>query len=949
MIVADLHIHSRYSRATSKALDPEHLWLAAQTKGVDLLGSGDFTHPAWIEELREKLAEDGEGAFELKPELRAALEPEVPRACQRPVRFLLSGEISCIYKRHGKTRKVHNLILMPDFQSVERLNSRLDKLGNIKSDGRPILGLDSHDLLELCLEVCPEVIFIPAHIWTPWFSMFGSKSGFDSIEECFDDLCPHIHALETGLSSDPPMNWRISALDRFILVSHSDAHSPAKLAREADLLECPPTYQDLAAALEDGGNGTFAGTLEFFPHEGKYHLDGHRKCGLCLEPEETRELGGKCPVCGKPLTVGVMSRVNDLADREPGEKPPNAKPFESIVPLPEVLGEVLQRGPNTKGVAQALGKLLDELGPELFILRQAPLDLLEKHGGPVLAEAIRRMRSGQVKLQAGYDGEFGVVKLFSPSEQAELKGQKPFWDLKPARKKKRVKPKKAVLPKPEPAQPLLTALDPVSEGLNPEQEQAVRHSGGHLIVRAGPGSGKTRVLVHRIAWLVDSGASPDSILAVTFTNKAADEMAIRLAELKPGASPSLVLTFHSLGRRILAQALGREPVLLDEDQRLELIAPIAKQLGHPRKDLALEITRFKQGTEEGPAGDLAPAFAAYQEALARAGAHDLDDLVREAMLLLQGHPFVAELWRQRFSHILVDEYQDVNPAQAAMLGLLCGPGCAVSAIGDPDQAIYGFRGAERGVFNRFSRDFPGAALMELKVNYRSQGGILDAAQSLICHEPDSLRIPLQAHLGEGPLPVACQLATPQAEARWLAGRVAGLLGGMDSRQVEAGDGDDGGYSAGDVAVLYRLHAQAEPIAQALREAGVPVQVATKEPLAEVDPLDFKAQRVSLLSMHAAKGLEWPVVFVTGLEEGLLPYLPPGRPAADSDEERRLLFVAMTRARERLFLSRAKKRTLYGKTYQPGPSPFWLEIEPSKLEQETPSKKQRRAHQLELFS
>lgn len=322
MLIADLHIHSSYSRATAKTLNPENLWLAAQRKGIGLLGTGDFTHPVWLQELEQKLVETGDGAYELNPESARALAAEVPGPCRAPVRFLLSGEISTIYKRHGVTRKVHSLILAPDFAAARRINARLDRLGNITSDGRPILGLDTRDLLELCLDEAPEVIFIPAHIWTPWFSLFGSKSGFDALEECFDDLSGHIHALETGLSSDPAMNWRLSALDRYKLVSNSDAHSPAKLAREANLLTCEPTYPALAHALSSPGGEGLAGTLEFFPHEGKYHLDGHRKCGVRLEPSETRELGGLCPVCGKPLTVGVLSRVEDLADRPEGYLPP---------------------------------------------------------------------------------------------------------------------------------------------------------------------------------------------------------------------------------------------------------------------------------------------------------------------------------------------------------------------------------------------------------------------------------------------------------------------------------------------------------------------------------------------------------------------------------------------------------------------------------------------------
>ena len=486
MLVADLHIHSRYSRATAKSLNPENLWLAAQVKGIDLLGAGDFTHPEWLAELEKKLVETGDGAYALAPELARELAPQVPPACAREVRFLLSGEISTIYKRHGATRKVHSLILMPDFASAQRLNQRLDRVGNITSDGRPILGLDTRDLLELCLEVEPRVIFIPAHVWTPWFSLFGSKSGFDSLEECFDDLTGHITAVETGLSSDPPMNWRLSALDGMVLVSNSDAHSPAKLAREANLLTCEPTYQDLAHALSGASAEGLAGTLEFFPHEGKYHFDGHRKCGVCLEPGETRALGGLCPVCHKPLTVGVLSRVEDLADRPDGYRPPGARDFESIVPLPEVVGEVLQRGPNTKGVGLAVEQLLSQVGPELKVLREAPPEQLEQVAGPLLAEAVRRMRAGQVVLDPGFDGQFGVVKLFTPAERAKFKGQGSLWRDLPSPRRK---PKKKVLTRPEPASLALTPLDPAHEGLTPgaARRGGARGPAPHRAGRAGRG------------------------------------------------------------------------------------------------------------------------------------------------------------------------------------------------------------------------------------------------------------------------------------------------------------------------------------------------------------------------------------------------------------------------------------------------------------------------------
>jgi DNA helicase-2/ATP-dependent DNA helicase PcrA len=950
MIVADLHIHSRYSRATSRDLDPEHLWLAAQLKGVDLVGSGDFTHPAWFQELSEKLVETGDGAYTLKPDLQRDLAKEVPGPCRREVRFLLSAEISSIYKRGGKTRKVHSLILMPDLSAVERLNQRLGRLGNITSDGRPILGLDAKDLLELCLEVDPSVIFIPAHIWTPWFSLFGSKSGFDTIEECFAELTPHIHALETGLSSDPPMNWRLSALDRYILVSHSDAHSHAKLAREADLLTCPPTYQDLAKALAGPVDAGFYGTLEFFPDEGKYHLDGHRKCNVRLEPAETIKLGGRCPVCGRPLTVGVLSRVEELADRPPGAKPAGARYFESLIPLHELIGEVMQRGPATKGVRQAVETLQNRLGPELYILREAPAEELESIGGPLLAEAISRMRQGRVITEGGYDGEFGKVHLFSPAEISELMGQKGFWKLAP---KSRVK-KKALTPAHKPKQdleaPLLTLLDPAGEGLNPEQSKAAAFRESHLIVRAGPGTGKTRLLVQRAVGLIEEGVAPEKVLMITFTRKAAGELRERLAATTPAAGKIWATTFHALGRQILAQASLEEPAILEEEQRQAIIKPIAEAAGLKPAELELAISAHKQRLDQAPPEDLAPSFAAYQDALDRAQAVDLDDLVRGAVLALEDDAGLAKTWQERFTHILVDEYQDVNQVQVALLQALTGPVSQVAAIGDPDQAIYGFRGADRSFFARFGRDFSGAVQMELNRNYRSTAPILAAAQGLMSADPDPLRPALSALCQAGPLPAIIALPSPEAEADWVAERIAALIGGVDSRQVE-GPGRDafGDYAPRDIAVLYRLHALAPALKRSLERAGVPVQVASRTPLAETDPLDFKAQRVSLLTMHAAKGLEWPVVFLVGLEQGLLPYLPPGRPPAPAAEERRLLYVAMTRAREKLYLCRAGRRTLFGETRRPGPSPFLAEMPPGLLQMEKPRSRRRKAQQMGLFA
>lgn len=332
--IADLHIHSRFSMATSKDGTVEMLDLWARKKGITLIGTGDMTHPLWRQELKEKLIPAEQGLFRLKEEY------VLPEALQYPgnvPRFVLSGEISSIYKKDGKTRKVHSLILLPGFHEADAFAARLEKIGNIHSDGRPILGLPCHDLLEIMLEVSEEGMYIPAHIWTPHFSLFGAKSGFDTIEECFGDLTPYIHALETGLSSDPVMNWQISALDGYQLVSHSDAHSPSKLGREADLLDMELSYEGLWNAVQKGEG--LEGTIEFFPEEGKYHYDGHRKCGVCLSPREAEKYNGICPVCGKKLTMGVDHRILQLSDRDESAAamPESGRPYESLVPLQEVI------------------------------------------------------------------------------------------------------------------------------------------------------------------------------------------------------------------------------------------------------------------------------------------------------------------------------------------------------------------------------------------------------------------------------------------------------------------------------------------------------------------------------------------------------------------------------------------------------------------------------------
>lgn len=405
--IADLHIHSRYSRACSRDLTPENLCRWGQLKGINVIGTGDFTHPLWVEELQEKLEPADNNLLILK---KGLWPDNVPQSCRGEVNFLLSTEISCIYKKDGKTRKVHALVFVPDFASALRLNSALAKIGNIRSDGRPILGLDARKLLEMVLDVSPTAMLVPAHAWTPHFSVFGAVSGFDSLEECFGDLTHHIYAIETGLSSDPAMNWRLSALDRITLISNSDAHSPAKLGREATIFDTEMSYNGIMEAIKSGKG--LSGTIEFFPEEGKYHSDGHRECGMRLTPQETVQHDYRCPSCGKKVTVGVLHRVGKLADRPEGFKPPGSPSYHSIIPLQEVIAETLKVGPASKRVQQMYFNMLEKLGNEFSILLKIPTAEIAAAASPQIADAIDRMRTGNIRIEPGYDGEFGTIRIF---------------------------------------------------------------------------------------------------------------------------------------------------------------------------------------------------------------------------------------------------------------------------------------------------------------------------------------------------------------------------------------------------------------------------------------------------------------------------------------------------------------------------------------------------------
>jgi len=972
-VIADLHIHSHFSIATGREADLPHLDLWGRYKGVQVVGTGDCTHPEWLQELETKLELVGEGTYGLKPAWALPLELQGPcwQEASR-VHFVITGEVSTIYKKAGKVRKVHLLLLLSGLEAARQLSQRLGRLGNVSSDGRPILGLEAKFVQELVLENDPQALVIPAHIWTPWFSVLGSRSGFDSLEECFEEGIAHIHALETGLSSDPAMNWRVSALDRYTLVSNSDAHSPPKLGREANLFSVPPFYPNLAQALRTKEG--FDGTIEFFPQEGKYHLDGHRNCHLRLTPEEAEALGGICPKCGKTLTYGVMHRVLDLADRPAGARPPAAKPFESLVALPEILREVLEVGSaQSKKVRSRYFRLLEKLGPELTILRRAPLSDWAREGGVLLAHGIDKMRRGEVNLAGGYDGAYGEINLFTPEERRRLLGQGAFFSLAAPAPAPAASGKESPPPLPAGADSppdLETANrrpptadrfsdDPLLAPLNQAQREVVLHQGPPLLVAAGPGTGKTRALTHRLAHLLARrGVPPEEILAVTFTRQAAGEMAARLQRLLPDLAALerlTVKTFHALGHQILLEQEDGGREVADEERRRSLIKEVARSHQLPFAALEKQITSFKQALQYPEAADEASdprqlaAFRDYETALARAHLWDYEDLIARPALLLARRPDLKEAYRSRFRHLLVDEYQDLNEAQYRLFRQLAGPGAEIMVIGDPDQAIYGFRGASPQYFSRFITDWPDARTCRFTETYRLPASLLKAASRLKAAPETAPALTHQA--GDAPL-ILLEAASEEAEARAIAREIEKLVGGLTHYALEDASLRHPGHrdraSFRDVAVLYRLHALGPELQRRLTEAGIPCQQAREGVGPEWDGLDLAAERVKLLTLHAAKGLEFPYVFIAGCEAGLIPWEPEGDYATDPEEERRLFYVGLTRASRQVFLTRSRERALWGRKRQTRLSPLVRRLPPETMERPAAPGPRRRERQPRLF-
>ncbi len=989
--IADLHIHSRFSRATSKSLTPRNLVAWAAVKGINVLATGDFTHPGWMDMISEQLDAEENGLLRLRD--GKALEQELPwysgSVDATRIRFLLCTEISSIYKKAGKVRKIHNLVFMPSIEAALKFNTRLAQVGNLSSDGRPILGLDARDLLEMVLETDPLAYLVPAHIWTPWFSLFGSKSGFDRIEDCFGDLSSEIFALETGLSSDPEMNWMLSALDRFTLISNSDAHSGEKLGREANIFSGERSFAGIRSALRrEAGTTRFEGTLEFYPEEGKYHLDGHRKCGVAFEPEETSARRGLCPVCGKPLTIGVLNRVFALSDRDVPTRPALHADFFSLVPLTEILSEILGAGSGTKKVLGMYNQLVRDFGSEFNILRSVPEEDLRR-SSKVLAEALRRMRSGLVHRHSGYDGEYGRISMFTSQELLEFKhGRMLSMAARSAPAEARGQRwRKTGTATPQRQGEALAA--------NEMQLAAILAGPGPVLVLAGPGTGKTHTLMGRVRHLLEQGADPARMLILTFTRKAARELKDRLHRLCPGMSTlPKTDTLHALGLEYWTSVMGEAPVLLSEESSRRLFAAANPDL----QGRELRCAWNEQGL-------------ARENGVRVPGEHSrryLDDKVR---FNLVDYTDLLEFWLEHlelgqcvsgYDHVLVDEVQDLSALQLGLVtALACKGGRGFFAIGDPNQAIYGFRGAARDVEQRLRNLWPDLKRIRLVYNYRSAQQILSLASHLFSEKES-----LVARKSSTASLVLFEAQGAEQEAGWIAGRVRELLGGTGHWQADRSE--EKNLAPGDIAVLVRFKALIPPIAKALEAAGIPVSVPEQEsffvdprvelllriagnvlglpdvleaemalcpehvvekgPLAmavhfsQTPPFDAlfwkskafvdlvkafqscsgwrgllnmvrletelcgiraKAQKVQIMTMHGAKGLEFEVVFLPGLEEGILPFagmdMLLGKPGdegvldIDMEEERRLFYVGLTRAKSMLFLSHSASRRVFGKT------------------------------------
>ncbi|MDR0675411.1 MAG: UvrD-helicase domain-containing protein [Elusimicrobiota bacterium] len=1032
--IADFHIHSHYSLATSKNLIPEYLEYWAKLKGVDVIATGDCIHPAWLNELKEKLMPNENGLLSLKNEKNIKnINPQIflpTHFSNKDINFILTTEISNIYKKKGKVRKIHNLCIFPNFEAVEKFQKKLEKIGNIKSDGRPILGLDSKILLEILVEIDEKAFLIPAHIWTPWFSVLGSRSGFDNIFECYEDLTKHIFAVETGLSSDPQMNWFCSFLDDFRLVSNSDAHSPEKIGREANIFDCEKSYSGIYNALKNDDG--FLGTIEFFPQEGKYHLDGHAKCNVCFSPLETIIHDGLCPVCNKPLVKGVLYRVYELADRTNINECKVRKKFYSITSLPDLVAEIKDTKSTSKIIQKEYFNILENIGSEFDTLLFSDIKKINKYNY-ILAESINRMRQGLVHIKGGFDGEFGKISVFRKDEienlqhislfsddreknenvrQKQKNVQKIDADLKKFKEKlsqKISKEKKEVLDT-----NFYKYLD-----LSDLQKTIIDQKDGIELVIAGPGTGKTYILTEKITMLIRDNVKQNNILAITFSNKACDEIKNRLSK-KTMIFDINIMTFHKLGLKILKENISilnrnKNFFIIDETEKLEILSKLLNEKQNISKNIknisigkiSKNISFYKQGINVNESlknfskVDLFNIFEKYQNFLEQKNCFDLDDLIYLAVKILSENEKIKKYYVKQFQYILIDEYQDINAKQYELIkNLLPKHNINLFVIGDPDQSIYGFRGSNSKFIKNLEIDFENVKKMRLQKSYRCSNDILKLAGQVL-HKKDFLQ-------GNKNLEITSEIIecpNEKKEAEFIAKKIDEMMGGTKALSFQKNLFEYDIKSFSDFAILCRTTKIYDEIIKQLEFNSIPYQVIGNEnfykrppyknfinifkdvyfyldyenkileknetfdkniiskmvknnenidkilikiienyenlnvfdnkvkknikKLLEIaekyknnytdffndislnigaDDIDIKQEAVFLMTIHAAKGLEFDTVFIPACEEGIMPFELFGKKTKEElAEEERLLFVAITRTKKYLFMSFTKQR------------------------------------------
>lgn len=1043
-VIADLHIHSSYAQGAHRDLSLETIALWAKRKGIHVVGTGDWTHPRWWSELRAKLIPAEDGLFRLRTDLETKLDQQLPpNLHEAPLRFVLGGELATIYEQDNKVRKVHHLLFAPDFARAQHIQRQLEPYGDLSVDGRPTLSLSSRDLLALIVESSPRCHLIPAHIWHPWNGLLGSTHGFDTVEECYGDMTPHIFALETGLSSVPSMSRRCSQLDSFSLVSFSNARKPEQLGREATLIQTSLSYDNLFAALkQDTMEQPTLQTLECYPERGRYFLDGHQSCETRLTPTEYRTLQGRCPVCQKPLTQGVLHRIEELSDRTQHAAVQRTQArFMQLLSLPEILSEILEAPLHSSKLRQCYLDVLREFGSEFTLLRDVPIEDIHRSQVPLLSEAIQRVRAGYLQLTAGYDGEYGKVRIFKdgeskstslslfewvgpsfessppeaerplpsgeerpvdeqqPSTQLHLfpvasskedllepplsgskesvqtekpdsnnlatkpdlpsnrqnkpehrrssspgkasseketgtNGTQPKASKTEAKHTDRSKlaanmsseanqrPPLGPPPRSKPTKQRVVPPQQLLAGLNTEQRAAVLHKGSPLQLVAGPGTGKTRTLIHRLAYQIASRqVLPQHAVVLTFTHEAANHFQRELfAQLGSSAHRVFVGTFYKFCLRLLQdfradllstsqKSLGKLPPdlpssLLGAFEKLALLEAIAEKNDFPRDRHTLRysmdrITWAKQNLftpEDLEHDDLEHSdsflstYRSYQKYLARNHRYDLDDLLFETVRMLRSNPDRCQLLQLQFRAFVIDEYQELNEAQYRLLRFVVSDFAELSVAGDPDQHVYAYCGSQRKFFDRFVHDFSPphrqAVRLPLWRNYRSPETVLDAAHQIInkLHDPQRVQT-LATHSGPLFIPISVY-PDPESEAQSIALQIQDFAQHAKTPQPqlvpsipEPGQrpleteqsmevplapirGEEHYYRIRgyrDIAILYRSSQQLPSLERALREANIPYQLTRSGSITSHGDMQLLLGLLRCLSFPHQPALSLPLV------------------------------------------------------------------------------------------